>query len=126
MKIRPLIEKVREEKPNSFTDAKLVNFINSIEAEVATNLNKPIPTYSVPETGSDGNELLAPPPYDSLYVSYVKAQIDFANEEYASYQNNQVQHVLDWDTFNDWVVRERKEVVAPGEEKITNFFNIYT
>ena len=102
MTIKGLIDKVKEEKPNTFTNAKLIEFINEVEADVAEQVNLDIPVY----TEEDMNEeLMVPSPYDRLYVSYVKAMVDYANEEYASYQNNQAQHVQDFKDFVDWVVR---------------------
>lgn len=112
MIIQTLLNKVNEEKPNSFTDAKLISFINEIEVEVALQMKyeqEDIPQYENNATDK-AKTLLAPAPYDKLYVSYLKAMIDFANEEYASYQNNQVQHVQDFGDFSNWVVRESKEV----------------
>lgn len=104
MTIQALITKVKEEKPNSFSDAKLLSFVNEIEEDVAEQLNQEfVPYESVTTT-----DLLVPAPYDRLYVSYVKAMIDFSNEEYASYQMNQMQHVQDFRDFTDWVVRENK------------------
>lgn len=106
MTINNLLAKVKDEKPNSFGDERLIAFINEIEIEVAEQLRiVPAPQYTSEDTESD---LLVPAPYDRLYVSYVKAMIDFANEEYASYENNQAQHVQDFRDFVDWVVRTKQ------------------
>lgn len=106
MTIKGLIDKVSEEKPNTFTDAKLLSFINEIEIEVAEQLCEEFDLY----IAVDDTKLLAPAPYDRLYVSYVKAMVDYANEEYASYQLNQAQHVQDFTDFINWVVREHVAV----------------
>lgn len=108
MTLATVIQQVNEEKPNSFKPEKLTGFINEIEAEVQAKFNcdKKFIPYKYNEDGDV--ELLAPPPYDKLYKSYLKAQVDYANEEYASYQNNQAQHVSDWNSFVDWIVREGK------------------
>lgn len=103
MTIKSLIDKVKEEKPNTFSNEKLVSFINEIEADVAEELHVEFEPYSA---ATDMNtELLAEKPYDRLYVSYVKAMIDYSNEEYASYQLNQEQHELDFSVFLNWIVR---------------------
>lgn len=106
MTIKGLIDKVSEEKPNTFTNAKLLSFINEIEIEVAEQLCEEFDPY----IAVDDTKLLAPAPYDRLYVSYVKAMVDYANEEYASYQLNQAQHVQDFTDFINWVVREHVAV----------------
>jgi len=158
MTIKQLIEKVQEEKPNSFTDEKLLSFINEIEVEVAEQLHVSAPKYtnyySLPkeqptaETWNNGSgwfiyengayieqtnasldtgktyyiltELLATPPYDQLYVSYVKSQIDLANEEMPNYQNNISQHTQDFRDFVDWVVSKNKVEENPFPTRIIN------
>lgn len=103
MKLAQVIAQVNEEKPNSFSPDKLTSFINEIEAEVREQLGQTGKPYDYKD---DSNiDLLAKPPYDKLYKSYLKAMIDYANEEYDSYANNQAQHVSDFQEFVDYVVR---------------------
>lgn len=116
MTIQSLITKIREEKPNTFTDSMLLSYVNEIEVEVAEQLSE---KYE-PHTEVDTTTLLAPAPYDRLYVSYVKAMIDYANEEYASYQMNQMQHVQDFRDFTDWVVREGVAVNHVTRQRFRN------
>ena len=125
MTITQLINKVQEEKPNSFTDVKLLSFINEIEVEVAKEMRysyEDIPQYE--NTAEDkAKELLAKAPYDRLYVSYLKSQIDYANEEYASYQLNAEQHVQDFADFSNWVVRAKQEVTEGFTPR--RFINVF-
>lgn len=110
MTINTLLAKVKDEKPNSFGDERLIAFINEIEIEVAEQLHvEPAPEYENTEE-SRSEALLAPAPYDRLYVSYVKSQIDYANEEYESYENNRAQHVQDFRDFVDWIVRTKQVI----------------
>ena len=106
MTIRSLIDKVQAEKPNTFTDAQIVAFVNEVEGNVSEELRTRRTIYTA-NTDMD-KKLLAPAPYDRLYVSYVKAMIDFANEEYGSYQLNQQQFGLDFEDFSNWVVRTNR------------------
>ncbi len=119
MTIETLIAKVQEEKPNSFTDQKLVTFVNEIEAETAEQLGVDAPLYT---TDMMQKDLLVPAPYDRLYVSYVKSQIDYANEEYDSYQNNAAQHVQDFMDFSNWVVRTNQKVCNRFPVRFMNVF----
>ena len=67
MTIRTLIDKVNDEKPSSFGTTRLLAFINEIEADVAEQLqSESVPVYT--EADMD-TELIAPAPYDRLYVS---------------------------------------------------------
>lgn len=118
MTIKGLIDKVKEEKPNTFTDEKLLSFINEIEVEVAEQLAEEFDPY----TEVDDTELICPAPYNRLYVSYVKAMVDYSNEEYASYQMNQMQHVQDFTDFINWTVRDN---VAVNSVLPSRFRNIY-
>lgn len=120
MTIRDLLNKIQKEKPSPFTEAELIAFVNEIEAEVAEQLGtEEVPSYE--DNHDDLDEtLLAPAPYDRLYISYVKMQIDYSNEEYDSYQNNQAQHAQDFRDFTDWVVRERK-----AERTSMRFVNVF-
>jgi len=118
MTINELLNKIVKQKPNSFTQADLIAFVNEIEAEVAEQLGitgEDVPVY---DTTDLSTELLVGAPYDRLYVSYLKAQIDYATEEYDSYANNQAQHVQDFQDFTDWVVREgKKQTTATGPRR---------
>lgn len=121
MKLAQVIEQVNEEKPNSFKPEKLTSFINEVEADVQVQLRIPEDERITYDYKEDGNrELLAKPPYDRLYKSYLKAMIDYSNEEYASYENNQAQHVADFREFTDSVVRSGRAQSIP-----TRFKNIW-
>lgn len=156
MTIKDLIQKVKEERPNSFSDAKVISFINEVEKDVAEQLRVSVAPYTgfyflpevqptadtwnngegwyafiddqyVEQTGQTRNpqqtyylqvELLAPAPYDRLYVSYVKSQIAFANEEMANYQNDVAQHTQDFRDYVDWVVSTNQVVENPFPTKL--------
>ena len=103
MTIRKLIDKVQKEKPNTFTDEHMLLFVNEIEADVAEELRREdFEEYTLDDMDE---ELMVGRPYDRLYVSYLKSQVDYANEEYPSYQLNAEQHMIDFKDFADWVVR---------------------
>lgn len=124
MTIRDLLNKISKEKPNSFSEAELISFVNEVEAEVAEELHldaEDVPTYVYEHDEDLDQVLIVPAPYDRLYISYVKAMIDYANEEYDSYANNQAQHVQDYRDFVDWVVRTGQ---ATRTNVVTRFRNI--
>lgn len=124
MTIRELLNKISKEKPNSFSEAELISFVNEVEAEVAEELRMDavdVPVYIYEHDEDLDKVLIAPAPYDRLYISYVKAMIDYTNEEYDSYANNQAQHVQDYRDFVDWVVRTGQ---AARNNAVTRFRNI--
>lgn len=123
MTIRDLLNRIEKEKPNSFTEADLIAFLNEVEAQVADELHMKEADVPVYEYGHDedlDNILLVPAPYDVLYISYLKAKIDYANEEYDSYTNNQAQHVQDYKDFVDWIVRTGKTRAMSSVRRFRN------
>ena len=122
MTIRDLLNRIQKEKPNSFTEADLIAFLNEVEAQVADELHiEDVPVYEDNHTDLD-EVLLVPAPYDRLYISYLKAMIDFSNEEYASYQLNQEQHVQDFRDFVDWVIRTGRAENANAVRRFKHTF----
>lgn len=119
MTIQKLIDKVQEEKPNTFQTEKLIEFINEVEADAAEQVNMDIPVYTADDLDE---ELIVPSPYDQLYVSYLKAKIDYANEEFESYANNQAQYSLDFDRFENWTVRTGQIDKALIPSRFANVF----
>lgn len=89
MIITETLARVKEVKPNPFTDDTLMNWLNDIEAKVQTEaLNrKPegVEVYSLPQDLDA--ELTLPKPFDECYILYLQAQIDFALQEFDTYNN---------------------------------------
>lgn len=90
MKVRDVLDQVNEVKPNVYSDARLMDFLNEVEAmvwgEVLNNDPADYMPLVLPEDYE--TELTAPQPYSKFYGAYIQAMIDFQNEESVSYQNN--------------------------------------
>ncbi len=109
MRLSEAIEQVKKEKPHSFSMDHCTVFINEAEASVQEYLGIPADEWKKYDWKEDGNAVLvAPEPYSALYVSWLKAKIDYANEEYESYATNQAQFEADFTEFKAWAVREDK------------------
>lgn len=119
MTLQKLLTKINDEKPNAFGNERLISFVNEIEGTVAEQLHKNPVSYTADDMDK---ELLAPAPYDTLYVSWVKSQIDYAHEEYASYQLNQEQFSADMEEFIDWIVRTKQAVEAVFPSRFRHIF----
>lgn len=106
MRLSECIESVNREKPNGFETEDLTRYINEIEAVCLEYLGIPRTDRAEYDWKEDGHRmLLVPAPYDVLYLSFLKAKIDYANEEYESYSNNQAQFEEDLDEWKKYVVR---------------------
>lgn len=122
MKLSECIQEVRSEKPNSFSEDVLTGYINEVEASVQDFLGVPTADFVVYHWEDHGNrELIAKHPHDVLYKSYLKAKIDFANEEYYSYQNNQAQFTADFEEWKAYAMRSG-QVISDAPVKITGWW----
>lgn len=122
MKLSEAINQVKKEKPHSFSEDHTALFITEVEMAVQEFLGIPIPERKKYDWKEDGGiELIVPAPYDVLYLSYLKAKIDYAMEEYESYATNQAQFDADFAEFKAWAVREGK-VLKKLPSKIRNWW----
>jgi hypothetical protein len=94
MTIIEAINKVDAIKINTYTHDEKVGWLSTLDGII---YNEIIRTHegadSVKFNGYDadtplGTELLAPAPYDEVYIRYLQAQIDEANGELGKYQNS--------------------------------------
>ena len=100
MKLSECIQEVRQEKPNTFGEDTLTGYINELEAMVQNYLGVEPGDFVVYDWREDGSkELIVKHPHDVMYKSYLKAKMDYANEEYHSYQNNQAQFSADYEEW---------------------------
>lgn len=111
MFIAEAIELADRLKPNAYTREEKVKWLSDIDAQIYREI---ILTHegAVEFSGYDGStdigstELLAPNPYDELYIHGLKRQIDLNNEELAKYNNDCLLFNSAYTNFYDWYNRE--------------------
>lgn len=90
MKVSEAIERVKERKPNAYSDSMLLDWLNEIEARVQSDLMDTTPegviSYDIERDME--RELLLPRPHDSLYLTFVIMMIEFNQQEYTAYNNS--------------------------------------
>ena len=95
MTVNECLAKVKDRKPNAYSDESLTDRLNEIEARVQREilLKEPddIIQYAFPDDRD--TELILPKPYDSAYVYYIKMMIEFDQEEYSAYNNTMAMFV---------------------------------
>lgn len=107
MTVNELLKRVDEQKPNAFSVAQKVSWLNDIETQIQEFLGYDGSRWVV-YTDSDedrAKELIVDRPYSNVYVAWLKAKIDFDNEEYESYQNNQAQFASEFASFKSYALR---------------------
>lgn len=89
MTINQVIQAVDGMKPHSFSEDVLTMWINELEGMVQTDIfliaHQDIVTYTYDE--NKDSELLVKAPHSKIYVYYLCAMIDFANNDYDKYGN---------------------------------------
>lgn len=86
------------QKPNSYSDADKIRWLSDLDGMIQSEI---IDTHETeagageafagydPDAADVGETiLLVPEPYADLYVKYLFSQIDFANAEFARYNNS--------------------------------------
>ena len=98
MTINEAISRTDALKPNGYTDGDKVKWLSTLDGIIKTEI---IDTHEGGEEvtfeGYDENldretELLVSAPYDDIYIRWLEAQIDYANNEYKRYNNSITQY----------------------------------
>ena len=89
MTLSEAIDQVKTLKPNAYSEEALTAWVNQLEAMVQSEAHGVEPENIVTyEWGKDEDaELSICKPYESAYVEWLSAKIDFNNKEYGAYNN---------------------------------------
>lgn len=107
MKIKDALSKIAATKPSQYGDEIQVEWLaqldETIRIEIMQGEGDPI-SYD-PDTDMD-TELLVPAPYDVIYNTWLKAQIDGSNNETARFNNDMLLYNTQYTSLADWWIRE--------------------
>ena len=83
------INRIDAVKPNVYGQEEKLRWLSVLDGIVKKEI---IDTHEgaesvLPETGTEA-ELLAPHPYDGMYIHWLEAQIDYAGGEYGKYNSS--------------------------------------
>ena len=129
MRIDKLLKIVRTLKPTPFENDILLMWVNEVEGMVQTEVllrsTADLTPYELDVQGEPtAAELIVPYPFDRLYLQYLLAQIDYANGEYAKYQNSMQMFNA---CYTDYV-HHVAETIAPADgraERMQYFLTAY-
>ena len=94
MTLNEAIYRIDQIKPNSYTMPDKIKWLSTLDGIIKKEI---IDTHEGAEEvtfdGYDENSsmttiLLVPAPYDEIYLRWLEAQIDYANNEYGKYNNS--------------------------------------
>lgn len=92
MTLSQAIAKADFSKPNIIPTVEKIDWINAVEQNIKSEIiDCRVDADGVKYDGYNeamlSRELIAPAPYSEMYVKYLEAQIDYRNDEIASYNN---------------------------------------
>lgn len=110
MTIRQAITRIDALIPNTYSDADKIAWLSNVDRTVSkTIMETHADAYSVMyEDYSDESmdtELLAPAPYDDLYLRWLEAQIHYYNGESAAYNAAITLYNTTYNSFANWYNR---------------------
>jgi hypothetical protein len=90
MTVNDAISKVKDKKPNAYSEESLVDRLNDCEAMIQRELllTEPDEIVQYDWTQDMDKELILPRPYDAVYVTYIIMMIQYDQEEYTAYNNS--------------------------------------
>lgn len=105
-KIREIIDRVDDTKPNAFQAATKMAWIAELDGKIALDVMMMDIAevrqmhYIYPDDLE--NEPLVSFPHDSIYEQWLGAKIDYANGEYNKYENSKEQFNASYGNFVRW------------------------
>ncbi|MBQ9535160.1 MAG: hypothetical protein IJU78_04900 [Clostridia bacterium] len=117
--LRGVIERVDEIKPNAFSAAAKTAWLNECEGMVQTEviLLALCDVIQYDYAADSEKVLLAEPPHDKIYWTYLCALIDFANGEYNKYHNTMQLFNAYFGEYMRWYARRYRPADGRGEER---------
>lgn len=109
MTIQDAIAWVDEKKHNVYTREDKLRWLSEQDAEVwnfLSHFEEFEGTFEgyTEDTPLD-EKLLVGAPYDRMYLRWLEAQIDYANQEYTKFNNAMALHLAAWREFTAWGMR---------------------
>ncbi|MBO7318488.1 MAG: hypothetical protein J6V06_00525 [Clostridia bacterium] len=111
MTIMEAIHAIDSLKPNSYSESDKIRWLSTLDGLIKIEI---IDTHEDSEgitfngyndkTPTD-TQLIAPAPYDKVYVQWLQSQIDYANEETAKYNNSSAAYNHSYSEFQDYYNR---------------------
>ena len=105
MTIMEIINHLDAVKPNSYSQAEKIKWLNQVEWMIKKEIvdthegADKIAFNGYDSTSSLSKVVIAGAPYDKLYIHWLEAQIDYANGEYPKYNNSMTMFNGSYDAF---------------------------
>lgn len=111
MKLIDAIRRADDIRPNPFSLETKIQALASLDGKIALEIHlmdiSEAQQFNYTEEDAD-KELLAPFPYDKLYVSFLVAEIGFDTGEYNKYENDRAMFNQEYGEYLRWFARTYK------------------
>lgn len=120
-----LIYRFDELKPNIFQFSQKVRWLSKLELQLKetvydTHDNPPAHADEIPfaedadfnSSEAHNKVLTLPDAYEDLYIHYLEAKIDYANNEYERYNNSNAMFLTMLNEFTNWYNRTHRPLSA--------------
>lgn len=114
MTILEVLAKVNKLKPNGFEQTEKIDWLSTCEWNIKRDIidthegSEEVAFTGFNETTPTDTVLIAPAPYDELYVRWLEAQIDYANGEIGKYNNSMALYNEAVSSFRNYYNRVHK------------------
>lgn len=110
MKITEALQRIDALCPNPFSEGEKLKWLSNLDWTIKVEIIDPRRS-DVSFSGYDENtdmetQLLAPAPYDEMYLYWMQAMVDYHNREMASYNNAITRFEETYLKFRNWYNRE--------------------
>lgn len=110
MKISEALQRIDALYPNSFSEEDKLRWLSNLDWTIKVEIIDIRSTHSV-YSGYNADtdmetELLAPAPYDDMYIYWMQAMIDWNNQELASYNNSISRFNEVYAKYRNWYNRD--------------------
>ena len=115
MTIDQVINRVDSLKPNAYTKLEKIEWLSEldgmIKAEVIDTHESDTEIWFDGYGKNDGStELLVEAPYDIMYIHWLESKIDYANAEYAKFNNSMAMFQTKYRAFTAWYNRKHMPI----------------
>ena len=116
MKIIEAINQIDSQKPNTCSYEEKLSWLSRLDFMVKrliidTHEGGDGVSFTDYDDSTDPNtEMLVPAPFDEMYIRWLEAQIDYANEEYDRYNNAVLMYQTAYDGFSAWYNRNHMPI----------------
>lgn len=118
MRINELLEEITVLNGQQYDEKMLIGWLNEIEAQAVDQVINKADGYNIvfrPYSAEEDMEsqLMIQDQFRDVYINYIRAKIDFMNQETEQYNNDVAMYEASWKAYASWHIRNHMPKAAP-------------